>query len=67
MNILKETGEEIPWQTSGEDSAVSLPRAHVQSLVRELVPTSHVAQQKKKKKKIIKINNIFKRFSGEFF
>ena len=39
----------IPWWSSGWDSVLSLPRARVQSLVREL--RSHKAHRVAKKKK----------------
>ena len=44
-------GEGIPWKSSGEDSALSLPRVQAQSLVGELRfhrPLSLAGKQKKK-------------------
>ena len=47
--------QEIPWRSSGEDLALSLTRARVQSLVGEL--RSHklhgVAKKKKKERKLL--------------
>ena len=40
----------IPW-SSGQDSVLSLPRAWVQSLVREQNPISHVRSQNKQTNK----------------
>ena len=41
----------IPWRSSGEDSALSLPRTRVQSLVRELRSHKPRGRGKKERKR----------------
>ena len=60
----KENREGIPWWSSGKDSALSLLRARVQSLVRELrscKPCS-VAKKEKKERKQRKSIHAFENF-----
>ena len=52
---LKMDIQGIPWWSSGEDSTLSLPRAGVQSLVRELkAQVTRGGQKKRKKVELIK-------------
>ena len=48
---VKTKGLGIPWQSNGRDSALSLLRAWVQSLVRELGSHKPLGMAKKKRKK----------------
>ena len=54
-NIRKKLEDRIPEQSRGEDSGLSLPRAQVQSLVRELI--FQCSQKKKRKKERERVRN----------
>ena len=47
ISLFKMAPKGIPWRSRGWDSALSLPRAQVRSLVGELRPTSSAAKKKK--------------------
>ena len=56
-NIRKKLEDRIPEQSRGEDSGLSLPRAQVQCLVRELIFQCSQKKKKERKKERERVRN----------